>query len=283
MSYSEIAEKLYALGNTFATDYELNYKGMPATIWTGENYHICIGSIVAYLVYIFGPGKKYMEVRKPFDLKTALGLWNFSLSLFSFMGMMRTVPKLLGNLLTFEYRDTVCIDPADEWGQGPCGFWVMLFIFSKIPELFDTVFIILRKKKLIFLHWYHHASVLLFCWNAFETRSGSGLYFVAMNYTVHFIMYLYYGLQAFNMMPRWFPPILVTIGQLSQMFVGVFVCCSAWYYRIYDSSTHCNNDKVNLILGALMYASYLYLFAEFMVKRFILSPLKQTEKEKKSN
>ena len=31
--------------------------------------------------------------------------------------------------------------------------WTWLFIASKIPELGDTAFIVLRKQKLIFLHW----------------------------------------------------------------------------------------------------------------------------------
>lgn len=46
---------------------------------------------------------------------------------------------------------------------------------------------------------------------------GSGIYFVAMNYTVHAIMYFYYFLTALGYRPRW--ALAVTVFQLSQ------VCC----------------------------------------------------------
>jgi hypothetical protein len=42
-----------------------------------------------------------------------------------------------------------------------CRLW--LFIISKVPETIDTLFIVLRRQQLIFLHWYHHASVLVYC------------------------------------------------------------------------------------------------------------------------
>jgi elongation of very long chain fatty acids protein 6 len=170
-------------------------------------------------------------------------------------------------LLTDEYEDTVCGDPTVTWGAGATGFWVMLFVFSKIPELLDTVFIVLRRKPLIFLHWYHHVTVLLFCWSAYSTLAASGLYFVAMNYTVHAIMYGYYCLQALKMLPRSFPAILITVSQILQMFIGTGVCISCWYYNLTGKS--CQNDQSNLIAGALMYGSYLYLFADFAVRRYL--------------
>jgi elongation of very long chain fatty acids protein 6 len=168
--------------------------------------------------------------------------------------------------MTQSFEDTVCSSPLTGWGTGPSGFWVMLFIFSKLPELIDTVFIVLRKRQLIFLHWYHHVTVLLFCWNAYASMAGSGLYFVAMNYTVHALMYGYYCLQALNLCPKSFPTVLITMSQIGQMFIGTGVCVSAWYFRA--SGKSCHNDLSNLVAGALMYGSYLYLFTAFAFKRF---------------
>ncbi|CAN0512742.1 unnamed protein product [Discosporangium mesarthrocarpum] len=56
---------------------------------------------------------------------------------------------------------------------------------QQIPELGDTFFIVLRKKPLIFLHWYHHVTVLLYCWHSYYEQTTYGLYFICMNYTVH--------------------------------------------------------------------------------------------------
>jgi len=108
----------------------------------------------------------------------------------------------------------------------------------------------------------------------------SGLYFVAMNYTVHAIMYGYYCLQALRMVPKSFPAVIITIGQIIQMFVGTGVCISCWYYKL--SGRTCQNDQSNLIAGALMYGSYLYLFADFAFRRYVFVKKEKGQEDEKT-
>jgi elongation of very long chain fatty acids protein 6 len=69
----------------------------------------------------------------------------------------------------------------------------MLFIYSKFIELVDTVWLALKKRPMTLLHVWHHITVLLYCWHSYATRIGTGLWFAAMNYLVHTVMYTYFG------------------------------------------------------------------------------------------
>lgn len=88
---------------------------------------------------------RIMKNREAFVLKRPLALWNLTLSLFSFCGMVRTVPHLLHMIANKPFRDTICGHPESAYCEGASGLWVMLFIFSKLPELVDTAFIVFRK------------------------------------------------------------------------------------------------------------------------------------------
>merc|ERR1711871_948387 len=140
------------------------------------------------------------------------------------MGMYDSMSKPEG--LVF----TLCQHGELGWGDGSTGLWVQLFVYSKIPELFDTFFIVARQSPLIFLHWYHHVTVLLYCWHSYATEAPQALYFVAMNYSVHAIMYCYYACTALRLkFPL--PPWTITMAQISQMVVGVVVQAgSTWLY-----------------------------------------------------
>ncbi len=71
---------------------------------------------------------------------------------------------------------------------------------------------------------------------------------------------------ALECLPKSFPTFIITASQIIQMFVGTGVCVSAWYFML--SGHTCSNDQSNLVAGALMYGSYLYLFVDFAFKRF---------------
>lgn len=265
------------------SDFEKNYDPNPIIdLMERNNYIIPITCVTLYLLFCYF-GKSIMGDRKPFGLVNTLASWNLFLSLFSTYGAIRTVPHLLHRLTIVTFEEAVCERPFTAYGTGACGFAVMLFILSKIPELVDTIFIVLRKKPLIFLHWYHHVTVLLYCWNAYVTSSAAGIWFVAMNYSVHAVMYFYYFLQAAKLMPKWFPSWIITIMQISQMMVGTGIVCACFYFHFYGGAIYkvgeCNNEPSNLVAGGIIYASYLYLFCEFAVKRFILQSDKGADKK----
>merc|ERR1711998_412525 len=110
----------------------------------------------------------------------------------------------------------------------------------------------------------------------YATEAPQALYFVAMNYSVHAIMYGYYYLMAVGMKPKWLPPSLITLAQISQMIVGVAVQLygMATYFSG-DASAACPLNGTNLFWGGLMYGSYFALFTQFAVNRYVLKPAKK--------
>jgi hypothetical protein len=221
-----------------------------------------------YLTVIFGGDYLMKSVgMKPFDLKWPLAGWNLFLSVFSLMGMSRMVPHVMTRVYAHGYYDSVCEEAKFTFGNGVSGLWIFLFIFSKIPELVDTVFIVLRQKPLILLHWYHHISVLCYCWQAYGSMAANGQYFGAMNFTVHGVMYGYYFLMAVKMKPKALRPEYITILQLVQMMGGIAVVTSSTYYKKAYGSP-CSVEDENLVAAGLMYASYFLLFFLFALNRY---------------
>eukprot|EP00540_Astrosyne_radiata_P008096 CAMPEP_0116845442 /NCGR_PEP_ID=MMETSP0418-20121206/13269_1 /TAXON_ID=1158023 /ORGANISM="Astrosyne radiata, Strain 13vi08-1A" /LENGTH=237 /DNA_ID=CAMNT_0004476553 /DNA_START=109 /DNA_END=822 /DNA_ORIENTATION=+ len=223
-------------------------------------------------------GQRLMKDQESWRWRKAMAAWNLFLAVFSGIGMMRTLPQLVYNLSTMSIRDNMCMDPRVTYGSGSTGLWVQLFILSKIPELFDTFFIVIHKKQLIFLHWYHHITVLLYCWHSYVTKSPPGIFFVVMNYSVHASMYFYYFLMASKLRPKWFNPMFITAFQISQMIVGVAVTLAAFYYYSTDSDDTCQIEGENNTAAFVMYGSYLFLFLQFFVGRYFA---KKASKQKK--
>jgi len=145
-------------------------------------------------------------------------------------------------------------------------------LFSRVhpylypSELLDTFFIIVHKKPLIFLHWYHHMTVLLFSWYSYTNKMPSGPIFIAMNYSVHTIMYGYYFLISVKKKPWWFSPIIVTAAQICQMFVGCLITFMSLCLYVVDDTCHIR--PVAMIAGCLVYGSYLSLFIQFFIGKY---------------
>lgn len=94
----------------------------------------------------------------------------------------------------------------------------------------------------------------------------------AMNFTVHAVMYAYYFLMAMKMKPKWFNPMWITFMQIAQMIGGCTVTVLAYHY--YKTDPDCFVDDGVVVSGFLMYGSYLYLFCQFFVGRFLIKKQK---------
>jgi hypothetical protein len=66
------------------------------------------------------------------------------------------------------------------------------------------------------------------------------------------------------MWPAWIPSSLITVAQISQMVVGTSVCVASYIYKQQEAAggLKCEVKQENILSGALMYGSYLYLFSE---------------------
>jgi len=259
----------------FILDIESRFSNLDRSDeWFQEYWHYGNYGAVAYLVliYLF---KKYMDTREPFELRRPLIVWNGFLSIFSILGAYRLVPAFIQLWSRSTLRETICY--AGFFENGTIGLWTLLFILSKVPELIDTFFLIARKRPLMFLHWYHHATVLMYAFYIQRDRMAGGAYYSTMNYTVHAIMYTYYFLRACNVRVPKNVAMLITSLQILQMVVGVFVTMYLWT----ELGTDCKIHRNNVLAATIMYSTYFFLFARFFVKAYITGGKRTVAKKTK--
>merc|ERR1711991_475269 len=223
-----------------------------------DNTPILAGIGAIYLPLVFGI-KALMANRQPFRMQLILAAWNFLLGGASFFGALIVVPVAVDQLSRPSWECN------DEWqfGSPLVAAAVFFFNLSKVPEMGDSVFLALRKRPIIFLHWFHHITVFLYCWHSMLWSAPYGLYFAAMNLCVHSVMYTYYGLESLRIRIPF--PIVITFLQIAQMMAGMFIAVS-----VYLSPCGEKYDQ-NVYLGLAMYTSYWILFVLFMINRFCMA------------
>nr|XP_034824541.1 elongation of very long chain fatty acids protein AAEL008004-like isoform X2 [Maniola hyperantus] len=181
---------------------------------------ICLSYI--YLVKVFGP--RFMESRKPYELKNLLVLYNFLQVLFSAWLFYESIN---GGWLTHYSLRCQPVDYSDSPTATRMVNACWWYYFSKFTEFFDTIFFVLRKKfdHVSTLHVIHHGVMPMSVWFGVKfTPGGHSTFFGLLNTFVHIIMYSYYMLAAMgpHMRPYlWWKKYLTTLQMVQ--FVGIMV------------------------------------------------------------
>ncbi|XP_077999747.1 very long chain fatty acid elongase 6-like [Glandiceps talaboti] len=260
-------------------EFERGFNYAEKVAWFEKNWTHAFLYGAIYILFVFF-GQPYMESRPKYNLRAALALWSLSLSVFSMMGAIRLWQEFIYFVAKYGWKASIC-DPV--FYTGVSGFWAWAFIVSKLPELGDTVFIVLRKQKLIFLHWYHHVTVLLYAWYSYAHFIAQGRYFLTMNYTVHAFMYFYYALKASGMVKiPGYVNISITVMQVFQMVVACVVNILAHIYR--KRGEYCSTTDTHTFVSFILYFSYFALFANFFYQTYVIRKAKcKTIDEPKKN
>ncbi|CAN9503326.1 unnamed protein product [Ophioblennius macclurei] len=216
-----------------------------------------------YLIIIW-VGPKLMATRQPVNLKPVLIVYNFAMvCLSAYMFYEFTASSwLAGYSLLCQPVDYS--DSSLAMRMARVCWW---FYFSKVIELSDTIFFILRKKnsQLTFLHVYHHATMIFNWWAGVKYVAGGQSFLIGLiNSLVHVVMYLYYGLAALGPSTAkylWWKRYLTSL-QLLQFFIVTI-------HTTYNLFADCNfPDSMNVVVLAYS-LSLIALFSNFYYRSYL--------------
>jgi len=215
--------------------------------------------LAVYLGFVLKWGPEWMKNKRAVEMKNILIAYNLYQVLFS-LWICSNVFVIKGDLhLLFTLT---CSNPNS---QSPLknltitsAWW---YFFSKIVDLLDTVFFVLRKKQsqVTFLHVYHHSIMVLFTWAYLKLFPGElGLLIGFLNSFVHVIMYFYYFLAALGPAYKkylWWKKYMtwIQLGQFCIMLAYLFV----------TMAMDCKQPKALTFFFVGNIVIFLYLFARF--------------------
>lgn len=227
---------------------------------------VCI--MATYLLFVLKLGPFLMAHRKPYNLQALIVVYNFMMVLYSVVLVSWPIVGGQMKYIFAEYCKMSKNPDDDVLHSTVCYGW--FYFFSKIVELADTVFFVLRKKprQITFLHVFHHVGTAGFVWFHNKYIPGpQGVVVSVLNSFVHVFMYTYYMLAAMGPQYQkyiWWKKYLTWIQMVQ--FVILF---------LYNSSLlllNCGEPVATSIYFLVISLAFLSLFANFYYQAFVNKP-----------
>lgn len=224
-------------------------------------------ALAAYYAVIL-IGREIMKTREAFKLKKLFIAHNLILSTMSAILLALFIEQLLPTIYTHGLRYAF-LDRRGGWTDNLVPLYYVSFsdtffvytmkinadsncqvtYMTKYIELADTLFLVLKKKPLTFLHTYHHGATAFLVWTQMLGQTPVSWVVITLNLGVHVVMYWYYT-QCGRGIRVWWKK-YITVFQIAQFVLdlGMF---STPCHQIIETMLICQN------LGFVYYASYLF-------------------------
>ena len=249
----------------YLEDYiQLRYSTLSSVQWLDRYWYIPLVSSLLYVIFLY-VGTRWMKYRRPYNLRPLLMLWNVGLAIFSMLIFWRSEVLGIVRKMAAEGIEEVSCN-TNHFDDPRLVIWAFLFTFFKLIELGDTVFIVFRKTSLNFLHWYHHITVLVYSWYIVPQKPAPAILFLAMNTTIHSIMYSYYAVKAAGYRVPSQVAMVITILQILQMIGGIVFNITA--FNVLQRGDNCQFSYTLFVIGMMIYTSYLILFGNFFYRQY---------------
>ncbi|KAK4875913.1 hypothetical protein RN001_012335 [Aquatica leii] len=222
-----------------------------------------VAILIFYLYFVLKLGPQLMEKRKAFNLTYVLIAYNAYQVIFSSWLCAQVLREGSAFDIIFQHCNAAITNTHIRTALANGAWW---YFFSKVVELLDTVFFVLRKKQsqVTFLHVYHHTNTMFFSWVYLKFLPGSqGIIIGFLNSAVHVVMYFYYLISSLG--PKyqkylWWKKYMTWI-QLTQF-------CLMLLYLITVFAMDCKMPKALTFFFAGNVIIFLYLFADFYKKAY---------------
>jgi len=254
----------YRFGYTFDFEKDLDHARITEHM---QNYWHFTLAISAFYLAAIKIMELWMRDRKPMQISTQLAAWNFGLAIFSIFGLIRTSEEMWYTLNRHGFYASIC---SAFHPTSVSGHWFFYFAMSKLVELGDTVFLVLRKRPLSFLHCYHHMSVLVYTFHSGAEHLAAGRWFIWMNFVAHSFMYTYYSAMSVGIRVNRSLACCVTLIQIAQMLAGVGISLILYHVKT-ATDQPCQQSMGNLHFAFAIYASFAFLFMRFFMRTYLAS------------